>query len=378
MISRKRVDARSSAFDQSQFTSHHSQPPSSIRYHLSFAMTFGQTGRAYLIAEAGVNHNGSLDLARKLVLAAKDAGADAVKFQTFKAERVAQATAPKADYQLRNTDRAESQIEMLRKLELPDSAHAELIALCGEVGIEFLSTPYNEEDIDFLDGLGVRAFKLASIHCVEPHILRYAARTGRHLIVSTGMATLEEVRTAVAAIRGVGHEDFTLLQCTTNYPSAVADANLRVIPLLRSEFHCAVGYSDHTQSEVSSIAAVALGATMIEKHFTLDKTMPGPDHTSAAEPGEFAALVQKIRAAESALGSGVKEPCAAEMANAANMRRSLVARVDIAQGATITEAMLTCRRPTNGISPLRVGEIVGRTATADIAAGTRLSFELVS
>ncbi|MEK0450592.1 MAG: hypothetical protein RL088_2860 [Verrucomicrobiota bacterium] len=341
-------------------------------------MTFGKSGCSYIIAEAGVNHNGSLDLARKLVLAAKEAGADAVKFQTFKAERVAQATAPKADYQLRNTDSAESQIEMLRKLELPDSAHAELIALCREVGIEFLSTPYNEEDIDFLHGLGVRAFKLASIHCVEPHILRYAAKTGRHLIVSTGMATLAEVGTAVSAMRGVEHEDFTLLQCTTNYPSAVADANLRVIPFLRSEFNCAVGYSDHTQTDVSSIAAVALGATMIEKHFTLDNSMPGPDHTSAAEPAEFADLVRKIRAAESALGSGVKEPCAAEIANAANMRRSLVARTDIARGTVITEAMLTCRRPTNGISPLRVAEVAGRPAASDIPAGTRIEFSMLS
>ena len=336
-----------------------------------------KTDRAYIIAEAGVNHNGSLDLARKLVLAAKQAGADAVKFQTFKAERVAQADAPKADYQLRNTDRGESQIEMLRKLELPDSAHAELIAHCREVGIEFLSTPYNEEDIDFLHGLGVRAFKLASIHCVEPHILRYAARTGRHLIVSTGMATLAEVGAAVAAMRGVGHEDFTLLQCTTNYPSAVADANLRVIPVLRAEFGCAVGYSDHTQSDVSSIAAVALGATMIEKHFTLDNSMPGPDHTSAAEPAEFAALVEKIRGTESALGSGVKEPCAAEMANAANMRRSLVARRNIARGEVISEGHLTCQRPATGISPLRVDEISGRIAGVDIAAGTRIEFAMI-
>ena len=336
------------------------------------------TNRASIIAEAGVNHNGSLDLARKLVLAAKEAGADAVKFQTFKAERVAQRNAPKADYQLRNTDGAESQIEMLRKLELPDSAHEELIALCREIGIEFLSTPYNEEDVDFLHGLGVRAFKLASIHCVEPHFLRYAARTGRHLIVSTGMATLNEVAQAVAAIRGVGHEDFTLLQCTTNYPSAVADANVRAIQLLRAEFQCAVGYSDHTQSDVSSIAAVALGATMIEKHFTLDKTMPGPDHTSAAEPAEFAALVQKIRSTEAALGSGLKEPCAAEMANATNMRRSLVARRDIARGEAIAEAMLTCQRPASGISPLRVNELTGRTAAVSIPAGTRLTWEMTN
>jgi N,N'-diacetyllegionaminate synthase len=334
--------------------------------------------RVYVIAEAGVNHNGSLDLARKLVLAAKQAGADAVKFQTFKAERVAQSDAPKADYQLRNTDRAESQIEMLRKLELPDAAHTELIALCRKTEIEFLSTPYNEEDIDFLAALGVNALKLASIHCVEPHLLRYAARSGRHLLVSTGMATLAEVDEAVKAIRSTGHEDFTLLQCTTNYPSRVADANLRTIPLLRERYQCAVGYSDHTQSDTSCIAAVALGATMIEKHFTLDKTLPGPDHTSAAEPAEFAALVRKIRATEAALGSGIKEPCEAEMENATNMRRSLVARRDIAAGEVITEAALTCRRPANGLSPRVVDEIVGRQAVVAIPAGTRLTREMIA
>jgi N-acetylneuraminate synthase/N,N'-diacetyllegionaminate synthase len=336
-------------------------------------MSFGTDDRAYVIAEAGVNHNGSLDLARQLVLAAKEAGADAVKFQTFKADRVAQAGAPKADYQLRNTDGAESQIEMLRKLELPAKMHVELIALCREVGIEFLSTPYNEEDIDFLHSLGVRAFKLASIHCVEPHMLRHAARTGRHLIVSTGMADFAEVQQAVQAMRGVGHEDFTLLQCTTNYPSRVEDANVRVIPTLRARLGCAVGYSDHTQSDVSCIAAIALGATMIEKHFTLDRTLPGPDHTSAAEPAEFAALVRKIRETEAALGSGAKKPCEAEIANTVNMRRSLVARRAIAKGETVSEALLTCRRPATGLSPLLIGEITGRTAVADIPAGAQIA-----
>jgi N,N'-diacetyllegionaminate synthase len=340
-------------------------------------VSFHSAKRAYVIAEAGVNHNGSLDLARKLVLAAKEAGADAVKFQTFKAERVAQAAAPKADYQLRNTDQAESQIEMLRKLELPDESHGELLALCRAEGIEFISTPYNEEDVDFLAGLGVRAIKLASIHVVEPHFLRYAARSGCHLIVSTGMATLGEVDAAVRALRAAGCEDFTLLQCTTNYPSRVEDANLRVIPILRAAFGCAVGYSDHTQSDVSCIAAIALGATMIEKHFTLDRTLPGPDHTSAAEPVEFAALVRRIREVEAALGSGRKEPCAAESANATNMRRSLVARRAIASGERITEAMLTCKRPATGLSPALVAAIVGRVAATDIPAGTPLGWAMV-
>lgn len=338
-------------------------------------MNFPPTDRVFIIAEAGVNHNGSPEMARQLVHAAKAAGADAVKFQTFRAERVAQSSAPKAAYQLRNTDGAESQIEMLRKLELPEADHHELLALCAELGLEFLSTPYNEEDVDFLAGLGVRAYKLASIHLVEPHFLRYAARTGRHLIVSTGMATFPEVDQAVRTLRAAG-ADFTLLQCTTNYPSRVEDANLRAIVSMRDDFGCAVGYSDHTQSDVTCVAAVALGATMIEKHFTLDRSLPGPDHSSAANPEEFAALVQRIRATESGLGTGRKEPSEAEAVNLVNMRRSLVARRAIAAGERITEEMLTCKRPADGIAPLRIDEVTGRVAARDIPAGAALAWSM--
>ncbi len=334
--------------------------------------------RTLVIAEAGVNHNGSLDLARQLVLAAKQAGADAVKFQTFKAERVAQSNAPKASNQLRNTDNAESQIEMLRKLELPADAHRELLALCGEQGVEFMSTPYNEEDVDFLTALGVRTFKLASIHVAEPHFLRYVARQGRRILLATGMATLAEVEIAVRALRDGGCSDFTLLQCTTNYPSRVEDANLRAMLTMRDAFGCAVGYSDHTQTDVAPIAAVALGATVLEKHFTLDKTLPGPDHSSAAEPAEFAALVEKIRAVEAALGTGIKVPCAAEAVNSQNMRRSLVARRDIAAGEILTPEMLTCQRPATGLAPHLADEITGRHAAIAIPAGTQLAWSMLS
>mgnify|MGYP001159285192 CR=1 FL=1 len=333
---------------------------------------------AYIIAEAGVNHNGSAETARALVLAAKEAGADAVKFQTFRAERVARPDAAKADYQLRNTDPGESQIEMLRKLELHAEAHHELLALCRQIGLDFISTPYNEEDIDFLNEIGVDAIKLASIHLVEPHILRYAARTGKKIILSTGMSTLEQVGIAVRTLRAAGCEDFTLLQCTTNYPSAVVDANLRAMTTMHAAFDCPVGYSDHTQSEVCCVAAVALGATMIEKHFTLDKNAPGPDHSSAAEPAEFAGLVRAIRDAEAALGSGVKEPCASEQANTANMRRSLVARKAIPAGEVIHESHLTCRRPGNGISPLLIDRVTGRTASVDIAEGEAIRWDMLT
>jgi N-acetylneuraminate synthase/N,N'-diacetyllegionaminate synthase len=332
---------------------------------------------AYIIAEAGVNHNGCVETAKKLVLAAKKAGANAVKFQTFRAERVAQPNAAKADYQLRNTDPQESQIEMLRKLELPSEAHHELLALCRGVQLDFISTPYNEEDIDFLHELGVDAIKLASIHLVEPHLLRYAARTGRRIILSTGMSTLEQVGVAVRTLRSAGCEDFTLLQCTTNYPSAIADANLLTMNTMRTAFDCAVGYSDHTQSEVCCIASIALGASMIEKHFTLDKTLPGPDHSSASEPEEFASLVRSIRDAEAALGSGEKLPSTSEQANAANMRRSLVARSRINAGTVIQEDQLTCRRPSTGISPMLIDLVAGRMAGTDIAEGTAISWEML-
>lgn len=336
-----------------------------------------QPARAYLIAEAGVNHNGSPAMARDLVRAARAAGADAVKFQTFKAERVAQGGAAKAQYQLENTDRDESQIEMLRKLELGEQAHRELFALCQEEAIDFLSTPYNEEDVDFLNALGVTAFKLASIHLFEPSFLAYVAAKGRPMIVSTGMATLADIDTAVRAIRAAGDPPVTLMQCTTNYPSRVEDANLRVIPRLRAAFGVAVGYSDHTQSEVCSVAAIALGATMIEKHFTLDQSLPGPDHTSAATPAEFARLAAAIRETEAALGSDRKEPCAAEIANAPAMRRSIVSRQPIARGTTISERMLTFKRPADGLPPALVGEVIGRVALQDIAPDTQLTWQML-
>ncbi len=336
------------------------------------------TPRCYIIAEAGVNHNGSVERARDLVIAAKKAGADAVKFQTFKAERVALAGAAKAQYQLENTDPGESQIEMLRKLELPAEAHASLIALCREQGIDFLSTPYNEEDIDLLAGLGVTAFKFASIHVFEPALLRAAAHLGRPIILSTGMTTLADIDLAVRAIRAAGDPPLTLMQCTTNYPSRIEDANLRAITTMRAAFGLPVGYSDHTQSTTCCVAAIALGATTIEKHFTLDRSLPGPDHTSAAEPSEFASLVAQIRETEAALGSGRKEPCAAEIGNAGAMRRSIVARRLIAKGERITADMLTCKRPASGLSPQLIDSLLGRAATRDIAADAPLHFSMLA
>ncbi|MBK8950077.1 MAG: N-acetylneuraminate synthase [Flavobacteriales bacterium] len=316
--------------------------------------------RTYIIAEAGVNHNGSLDLAFRLVDEAKAAGADCVKFQTFKARRIVTASSPKANYQLEVTDRAESQFDMLRKLELDRDAFARIQAHCRQVGIDFMSTPYNPEDAELLASLNVDAFKIASGQVVELPFLRQVARYGRRMIVSTGMADLQEVREAVDAIRGTGNDDLVILQCNTDYPSRVEDVNLRAMLTMRDELKVRVGYSDHVPDNHACFAAVALGAEMIEKHFTLDRTMPGPDHSSSLEPAAFRDLVTGIRAVELSLGDGIKRPGERERANTYGMRRSLVAVCELPVGHVLAEADLGFKRPANGLSPKHLDAVVGR------------------
>ncbi len=334
----------------------------------------GTGNPTFIIAEAGVNHNGSADLALRLVEAAREAEVDCVKFQTFKAERVVTPAAPKAAYQLEVTDPGESQIAMLRALELDESAYPGLMAACRKAGLAFMSTPYNEEDIDFLMDLDVPAFKLASIHAAEPSLLRATAATGRPIILSTGMCTIEEVKRAVDIIHGTGNRDLIVLQCTTNYPSAVADANLRAMLTMRDQLGVVVGYSDHTQSDTACIAAVALGACVIEKHFTLDKTMPGPDQPTSLEPPEMRHLVAEIRDTESALGDGVKRPAPSEQRNIAGMRRGIVARHAIAKGTVIGAKDLILKRPVSDVPPSAWDEVVGTRAARDIAANAPLAW----
>jgi N-acetylneuraminate synthase/N,N'-diacetyllegionaminate synthase len=331
-------------------------------------------GPPFLIAEIGVNHNGDLDLARRMVLAARDAGADCAKFQTFRAERVATAVAPKARYQLRSTSSAESQIEMLRSLELAEENHRELLRLCEEVGLTFLSTPYSLADLDFLVALGVPALKIASALLVEPDMMQAAARSGLPVIASTGMATLAEVDEAVTAFRSAGGRHIVLLQCTTDYPAPVADVNLRAMCLMREAFGVPVGYSDHTPGIAAAVAAVALGACVIEKHFTIDKGLPGPDQATSSEPPEFRALAEAARDAWLALGSGRKEPAPAERPNIVGMRRSLVAATDIAAGTTIGREALAVKRPATGIAPREADRVVGTRARVDIPADTVLAW----
>jgi N-acetylneuraminate synthase/N,N'-diacetyllegionaminate synthase len=337
----------------------------------------GENQPVFIIAEAGVNHNGDLDMAKQLVIEAKKSGADCVKFQTFKAERVVTFDAPKANYQMQSTSSSESQLDMLKKCELKFEEHLELMELCQKEDIIFLSTPYNIEDVDFLDSLPVPAFKLASIHAVEPYFITYVAKKNRPIIFSTGMTKLDEVDKAVKTLRNAGNNDFVILQCTTNYPSRKIDANLLAMKTMEENFDNLVGYSDHTTDPIACIASVALGARVIEKHFTLDKSLPGPDHTSSADLIEFENLVQNIRNAEKVLGSGTKEPCQVEKDNALGMRRSLVAKVNIQLGTVITEEMITFKRPSSGISPSMISKIVGKKASTSIPMDTIIDWKMV-
>ncbi|MCP3898948.1 MAG: N-acetylneuraminate synthase [Desulfobacteraceae bacterium] len=324
----------------------------------------------FIIAEIGVNHNGDLALAREMISKAAQCGADCVKFQTFKAEDIVTSDAPKANYQLKTTPSDESQLAMLKKLETPYTAYDEIISCCNQHGVAFMSTPYNPEDVDMLDDLGVPVFKLASIHAAEPLFAKYAAKKGKPIIMSTGMATLAEVDESVRAMREVGNNDLVLLQCTTNYPSRHKDANLLSMKTMESAFNILVGYSDHTIDDIACIVSVGLGAKIIEKHFTLNKSLPGPDQSTSANPDEFQRLVQNIRKAEQIMGSGIKTPCDIEKKNAVGMRRSIVAKNDITKGDILEPKMFTFKRPATGVPPKYLEQLSGKRAQKNIIAGS--------
>ncbi len=329
----------------------------------------------FIVAEAGVNHNGDLNAALELVRQAKRCGADCVKFQTFQAKRLLAPDAPKAAYQLQTTDPAESQMAMLKKLELEDSAYREIMGLCNDLDILFLSTPYNFEDVEFLNDLGVAAFKVASGQAVELPFLEYVARLQKPMIVSTGMCNETDVAEALEAVRSVGNDQIVLLQCTTNYPSRLEDANILATSALGKNFDVLTGYSDHTEAPHAAYAAVALGAVMIEKHFTLDRGLDGPDHSSSFDPAQFKNFVEGIRNVEKALGSAEKRPTALEAKNIAGMRRSIVAIENIPAGATIQMESLGFKRPANGLSPNCLNDILGKRVKISIAPETPLQKE---
>ncbi len=334
----------------------------------------GEGEPCFVIAEAGVNHNGDLALARRLIDAAAEAGANAIKFQTFRADRLVSATAPKADYQKAATGTAESQHAMLRRLELDEAAHRDLQQHASERGIIFLSTPFDEASADLLATLRIPAFKVSSGELTNLPFLAQLARHRMPIILSTGMATLDEVRAAVAAI---GDVPLALLQCVSNYPAQPADTNLRAMQTMRAEFGVSVGYSDHTLGNEIAFASVALGASIVEKHLTLDRTLPGPDHAASSEPADFAALVRGIRSIESALGDGIKRPAASEANVASVARRSLVAARDIASGEILSPAEIDALRPAGGLPPSAQSKLLGRRARAAIPAGTMFTLEMV-
>lgn len=326
--------------------------------------------KTLIIAEAGVNHNGSLDLAFDLIGAAAKAGADVVKFQTFKAKSLLTQSALKADYQLQTTNSEESQFEMIKKLELSEKMHLELIAECSNHGIRFASTGFDEGSVDLLCDLGIDFLKIPSGEITNVPYLRHVGSKGLPVILSTGMSELKEVKEALDILMraGVQKEKVTVLHCNTEYPTPMADVNLNAMLTMRDELGVEVGYSDHTQGIEIPIAAVALGAKVIEKHFTLDRKMAGPDHEASLEPAELSQMVSSVRNVECGMGNGIKRPSSSEMKNIQVVRKSIVARENIIKGEVFSEKNLCVKRPGNGLSPIKWDEVMGQSSLRDFNA----------
>lgn len=320
--------------------------------------------RTLIVAEAGVNHNGDVSLACRLIDVAADAGADLVKFQTFSADRLATQVAQKAAYQSHATDGAESQYQMLRRLELTREMHYTLIDHCRERGIGFFSTGFDIQSVDLLVELGLDRLKIPSGEITNLPYLRHVGSLGKHLILSTGMATLDEVTAALEVLEQAGtpRSQITVLHCNTDYPTAMTDVNLRAMLAIRDALGVTVGYSDHTLGIEVPIAAVSLGATVIEKHFTLDRNLWGPDHKASLEPNELKEMIKAVRNIEQALGDGIKRPSAGESKNRPIVRKSLVAARPVQIGEVFTAENVTAKRPGTGISPMRWDEVLGRKA----------------
>jgi N,N'-diacetyllegionaminate synthase len=321
----------------------------------------------FIIAEAGVNHNGSVELAKQLIDVAVDAGVDAVKFQTFKASKLVAKGATKAAYQKGTTDKAETQLDMLKKLELDTATHQVLMDYCKARNIMFLSTPFDHGSIELLVELGMNIFKVPSGEITNLPYLRHIGSLNKQVILSTGMANLGEIEDALDVLIGAGtkKDNITVLHANTMYPTPMQDVNLRAMQTIGASFDIAYGYSDHTLGIEVDIAAVAMGASMIEKHFTLDKTMEGPDHQASLDPDELKAMVAAIRNIELALGSTVKKPSPSEMPNINVVRKSIVAAQTIRTGEELTEEKLAVKRPGSGISPMRWDEVIGSHALQD-------------
>ena len=339
----------------------------------------GDNHPLFFIAEAGVNHNGSIDLGKQLVDIAVEAGADAVKFQTFKTENIITPGAPKSTYHVETTgdDNNQTWYELLKTQEMSRIMHVDLIEYCNTKGIIFLSTPYDEESVDLLGELDVPAFKIASTDTNNIPLLRYIAHKGRPMIISTAMANMEEVDAAVAAIRAEGLKDIAVLQCTGNYPARLSDSNLRVMQTYREKLHCIVGYSDHTPDLINPVAATALGAKIYEKHFTIDKSLPGPDHRMSLDQNEIKDTIFAIRNTEESLGNLEKRVLPSEEENRRILRKSLVASQDIYKGSSISRNMIAIKRPGTGFPPSYLESIIGKKAKMDIIKDSILTNEII-
>ena len=321
--------------------------------------------KTLIIAEAGVNHNGSLEIAKQLVNKAKEADADIIKFQTFNPKALTSKYAEKASYQKKTTDERESQQDMLEKLMLSEDDFKSLKSYCDSTGIRFLSTPFDLDSINFLENLGCDLWKIPSGEITNLPYLEKIASSHKPVIMSTGMATLDEVGDALLVLKRNGAGEITLLHCTTQYPAPYESVNLRAMLALKDKFGCKVGYSDHTKGIEVPIAAVAMGAEVIEKHFTLDRNMPGPDHQASLEPDELKAMVSSIRNIEQAMGDGIKKPSESEIPNIIVARKSIIAARNIKKGELFTKDNITTKRPGNGISPMKWQEVLGTRAKRD-------------
>lgn len=326
----------------------------------------------FIIAEIGVNHNGDLELAKKMILEAKKTGVDAVKFQSFKADKLVSKDAKKADYQIKNTEKEESQHNMIKKLELTEEDHIYLKKICDNEGIMFLSSPFDIESANLLLSLGVDTVKIPSGEITNLPYLEEIGTLYKNIIISTGMSNLDEIKEAIKILNKSGDKNITVLHCNTEYPTPMEDVNLLAIKTLEKELNLPIGYSDHTDGIEVSIAAVSLGATVIEKHFTLDKNLDGPDHKASLEPKELKQMVDSIRNIEKALGNGIKTPSKSEKKNIVIARKSIVAKHNICKGEVFTKENLSIKRPGDGISPMKWYEVLGQVAKRDFMADERI------
>ena len=340
----------------------------------------GENHPLFFIAEAGVNHNGSLKLGKQLIDCAADAGADAVKFQTFNTEEIITPNAPKSTYHIETTgdDSKQSWYELLKSQELTKEMHLELIAHSKKRNILFLSTPYDEKSVDLLNDLGVPLFKIASTDNANLNFLKYVAKTKRPMIVSTAMANSEEVDDLVECIKANSCNEFALLQCTGNYPSKLENSNLRVMKTYREKYQCVVGFSDHTLGFINPVAATAMGASIYEKHFTIDTSLPGPDHRMSLDPEGLKKTITMVRETEKAMGSHAKRLLSSEKENRQKLKKSLVANIDIKVGSVINKKMIGIKRPGNGLPPKMLRSIIGKKSKVDINKGAIILKNMLS